>query len=344
MRRTAALVFCLSTATLAAPPKAPWCAPDSETAVKMARTRGKLIFLTVLVDDDSESRMVVDEGFRNKEFLKLAKEFGCVYANPHDEHGRVKVKGPKGKKISRCADCPSIKCEHHQALAMHWARGFFEADVRTPIHFVICQKEDVVEAIYQGDFKSGLNPVPVSQLNARLKKLLIKHGRGLTEAQYKKMMEDLSDARAARARSNVTLELEKLTAVLALGRDVEGVLKAKKRLKGIDAIAARELKRIEALVAEKEWEAALDAIEKLCATYPGTLTCVAAAKRKQELLKDKEIQRLLKAADLYERGMDYLKRRKLDLARKKFENIVRRYMDTRYGPLAQKELESLGAE
>ncbi|MHC4930801.1 MAG: tetratricopeptide repeat protein [Planctomycetota bacterium] len=344
MRRTAALVICLSAATLAAPPKAPWCAPDSDTAVEIARTRGKLIFLTVIVDNDAESRMVVDEIFRNREFLKLAKEFVCVYANPHDEHGRVKVKGPKGKKVSRCADCPSIKCEQHQALAMHWARGFFEADVKTPIHFVINQNEDVVEAIFGGDFKSGLNPVPASQLVARLKKLLVKHGRGLTEAQYKRMMEDLSDARAARARGNVTLELEKLTAVLALGREVEGVLKARKRLKEIDAIAAEELKRIEALATEKEWEAALDAIEKLCTAYPGTLTCVAAAKRKQELLKDKEVKRLLKAANLYERGMNYLKRRKLDLARKKFKDIVRSYMDTRYGPLAQKELESLGEE
>jgi hypothetical protein len=123
MRRSAALLLLAGIAIAAPPRPAPVCARTHDEAVTLARTRGKLIFLTVIVDDDNENRAVIDQVFRDKEFLKIAEEFVCVYANWMDQHGKVKTKGPDGKPVVRCADCPSIECRDHQGLAANWARG-----------------------------------------------------------------------------------------------------------------------------------------------------------------------------------------------------------------------------
>jgi len=352
MRRLAALLLppaapllLLAAGAAAAPPKpAPECARTKEEAVTLARTRGKLIFLTVIVDDDNENRAVIDDLFRNKEFLKIAPEFVCVYANYMEKHGKVKVKGPDGKPAVRCADCPSITCEDHMTLALNWARGFFpSSDARTPIHFVINAKEELVDTILNGSFEQGLNHVPAADVIARLKALLQKYGKGLTEEEYKRMEELLTDAKAARARGLVTLELEKLMPVVALAKDVEGVRGAQARVAEIDKEASKVLADAEVLVARGAIEEAIDALAKVAATYPGTLSAAAAEKDGKDLEGRPEVKRLLKARDLYQDGLRLKEKGKADLARKKFEACVRVYADTKYGELAKKEIEALGS-
>ena len=48
---------------------------------------------------------------------------------------------------------------------------------------MIDKNEDLVEMIYEGDLESGLHCMPVKRLIGQLKRLLDKHGRGLTEAE-----------------------------------------------------------------------------------------------------------------------------------------------------------------
>jgi len=329
MRKTAALLLLLGSA-FAAPPKAPHCVASRKLALEMARTRGKLILLTVIVDHDGENRAVVEHVFRDAAFLKIS-------------HGKVAVKTKSGKRVPRCADCPSIECENHMQLAQHWARGFYEGAAKTPVHFIISADEDVVELIYNGDFKTGMNHVSPKVLVAELKKVLKKHGRGLSEKQFKEMTSDLAEARAARARKNTPLELKRLLSVAALPQQkIEGVVTAKQRLIEIDKLAAREMKKVEALLGNKEWESGLDGIEAVIREFPGTPTAIMAAARRSEVLRSPAVKRLLKAAGLYQRGMKYKEIKKLELARKKFEQLVRRYADTRYGELAQKELDAMG--
>ena len=64
----------------------------SDEAVEIARTRGKLIFLTVIVDNDGENRAVIDMVFRDRAFLKISKEFVILYANNDDDHRKVRVR------------------------------------------------------------------------------------------------------------------------------------------------------------------------------------------------------------------------------------------------------------
>lgn len=352
MRRMAALLLpravpllLLAGGAEAAPPKAaPECARTHEEAITLARTRGKLIFLTVIVDDDHENRAVIDQVFRDKEFLKVAEEFVCVYANWQDQHGKVKAKGPDGKAVVRCADCPSISCTDHMGLAANWARGFFpESEAKTPIHFVVNAKEELVDTIMNGDFKQGFNHVAPGEVIARLKALLQKHGRGLTEEEYKRMEGLLSDAKAARARGLVTLELQKLLPVVALAKDVEGVRGAQARVAEIDKEAAKVLAEAEILVARGGIEEALDALAKVAATYPGTLSAAAAEKDAKDLQDRTEVKRILKAREIYNEGLRLKGKGKPDLARKKFEACARVYADTKYGELAKKELEALGS-
>jgi len=351
MRRTAALLpravplLLLAGSAAAAPPRpAPECVRTHEEAITRARTRGKLIFLTVIVDHDHENRAVVENVFRDKEFLKIAEEFVCVYANSEDQHGKVKMKGPDGKQALRCADCPSIECTDHTELAYNWSRGFFpESEARTPIHFVINAKEELVDTIKNGDFKAGFNHVPAAEVVARLKALLQKHGKGLTEEEYKRMEELLVEAKAARARGLVTLELQKLLPVVQLGKDIEGVRGAQARVAEIDKDAAKVLADAEVLVARGGVEEALEALASVAATYPGTLSAAAAEKDAKDLKGRPEVARLLKARDLHGEGLRLKEKGKPDLARKKFEACARIYADTKYGELSKKELEGLPA-
>ena len=337
-----AVLSLLAGAALAAPPKAPECVRNAEEAHEIARTRGKLIFLTVIVDHDAENRAVIDNVFRDREFLKIAPEFVIVYANNEDDHGKVTVKGPDGKPQVRCADCPNIECTDHMILAMNYARAFFpDSNARTPIHFVLNDKDEKIDTIMNGSFEQGFNHVPAKTVVARLKDLLKKHGRGLTEEEYARMEQDWVDAKAARARGNVTLELEKLNDVLTMPKEVEGVRLAKERVKEIDTAAAKDLEALDALVDGGKWEAALELVEKVQATYPGTLTAAAAKEKERELERRKEVKNVLKARTLYESAMKFKEKGKPDLAGKKLEEILRRDPDTRYAERAKTGLAAL---
>jgi len=280
--------------------------------------------------------------FRDCAFRKVAKEFVLLYANKDNDHGQVMVKRPDGKRVRRCADCPSIECTDHMYLAMSYARGFYpDSNCRTPVHFVLNAKEEVVEVIKNGTFEQGFSHVPAKQVVAALKKLLDKYGRGLTEEEYAEIQKWTIDARAARARHKVTLELNILNRIVAIGKEVHDVVAAKQRVQEIDKTAARELKKVDALVAEKKWEEALDFLAKLEKTYPGTLSAAAADQRSKELQGEREVKRLLKARDIYEAALKFKERKRFDLARARFEKCVRIYADTKYGALSKKELEAL---
>ena len=62
--RTLAFVLLLGWSAFGAP-RAPLCVRTAKEAVEIARTRGKLIFLTVIVDHDHENRAVIDNVFRD---------------------------------------------------------------------------------------------------------------------------------------------------------------------------------------------------------------------------------------------------------------------------------------
>jgi len=343
MRLLAALVLLVASALAA--PKAPRCVRDAKTALEIARTRGKLIFLTVIVDNDGENRMVIDSVFRDRSFIKISREFVCLLANPHDQHGKVAVKDEKtGKRVHRCADCPSISCLDHQNLAQNFARAFFPNNMaRTPVHFVINQDEEVVATIKNGDFETGFNHVAAKVVVTELRKILKKFGRGLSEVEYQGMLEHLTDARAARARKNVTLELEKLNAVAGLNRDVVGVREARARIKEIDKIAAGGLNVVAKEIESRQFEDALRRLDQLARTYPGTLTAGAAQLKRKELLKRSDVKKLLKAAGYYAKGVEYKRKGKIEQARRKFNQALRTGKGTKYAGLARKELDALGA-
>jgi hypothetical protein len=336
-------VLLLLVGAAVAAPKHPHCVKNSEEAVKIARTRGKLIFLTVIVDNDAENRLVIDNVFRDRAFIKISKEFVCVYANPDDTHGKVKYKDKKtGKKELRCADCPSIVCLDHMLLAQNWSRAFFPgSEARTPIHFVIDAEEEKVHTIMNGDFEQGFNHVPAAKVVAELKKMLKKYGKGLTEKEYEEMVRHLSDAKAARARDKPELELQHLLAVLKIDKKIEGVEQARKRIKEVDAWAARKLKDAQELVTKQDWIAALDALDKIAKTYHGTMTAAAAAKQHKDLMNHPEVKKLVKGMQLYAKGVEYRDKGKTELAKKKFAECIRKAPGTKFADLAQKELDAL---
>ncbi len=200
----AALFASLLTSLVFAGPKKKgieWVA-TAEKAVELAKTRGKMIFLTVIVDHDQQNRAVMEGALQDSKLRKVLTEFVCLYANPEDEHGSINVRGKKGKNIRRCSDAPTITCMQHQHLAQHYARGHYgDKPVKTPAHFVLNAEEEKLDTIFNGDWEGGFNMVPPTVIQKLLQTLLKKHGKGLNEKQYTQMEYDLSTATTATSRS-----------------------------------------------------------------------------------------------------------------------------------------------
>jgi len=203
----------LLAATLAAGPRNPNLpyAKTPKEAVEMARTRGKLIFITVIVDNDDQNRATIKGVLHDKAWQRIAREFVLIYANKDEEHGTVMVKTKKGKRVQRDADVPELTTEQVRNFANSYVAAFYpeesEGIYRTPIHFIVDANEDAVDVIYNGDWKGGFNAVPVSTVIARMKKALLKHGKGINEKQYERLKKNLLDAKTARARKNLQLEI-----------------------------------------------------------------------------------------------------------------------------------------
>ncbi|MGQ0613968.1 MAG: tetratricopeptide repeat protein [Planctomycetaceae bacterium] len=337
MRIAAALLALVGAAQ--AGPKGIEFLPSADAARERARTRGRLIFLTVVVDHDNENRAVMDTVLRDAKLLKVLEEFACLLANPENQHGGVRIKLPDGKTELRCADAPAIECRHHLLLAQDYARGFYgDKPVKTPIHFVLDADENVLDMIFTGDFEQGLHSTPADELVKRLDALLKKHGRGLTEAAYAKMLKDLENARAARARGLFPEEIKALLAVLALEKEIEGVRAARARMKEIEGVAGAELAKAEALAAGGQWEEALDALVQVRTSFPGTLTAQASQKGETELRGDAAVRKEIAARDLFLAGKAFLDKKRPEMAQKKFEECVRRFPGTKYAGRAESEL------
>jgi hypothetical protein len=343
--RTAALVLVLVAASFAGDDPLPYARTPKE-AVEMARTRGKLIFITIIVDNDAENRAVVKEVLQNKAWQKVAREFVLVYANKDSDHGTVMVKLPDGKRVKRDADVPELTPEQVRHFAFSYAAAFYpeesEGHYKTPIHFIVDANEELVEAIYNGDWNGGFNHVPAKTVIARMKAALAKHGKGISEKQYEEMQKDLLDAKTAGARKNVELEVKLLLRVTQLPAKLVDVKRAQGRLAEIDAGGKAEIAEADALAKRFLWEDALDRLEAVETKYEGLPSALNAATRRKELLKDSDVKRVLKARDLYETGMKLLKNGKPDRAKKKFEDCVRRGENTKWAEKATEELKKLG--
>ena len=320
-------------------------AKNPKEAVEIARTRGKLIFITICVDNDSENRAAVKNVLQNKAWQKVARHFVLIYANKDTDHGSVMVKTAAGRREKRDADVPELTNQQVQQFALSYVAAFYpeeaEGEYKTPIHFIVSADEDLLDAIYNGDWKGGFNHVPADQVIARMKKALKKYGKGITDRQYLQMRKDLVNATAAKARENVGLEIKQLLRVTALPKKLEDVKRAQTRLDGIEADANKQLAEVDGIVKQFLWEDALGRLEKIEKTYAGLPSALRAATRRKELLKQKDVKRVLKARDTYESGMKLLKAGKADRAAKKFEQCIRRGKGTKYAERSKAELEKL---
>ena len=339
--RSLLLILLFATTLHAAPEPLPYARTPKE-AVHMAKTRGKMIFITAVVDGDEENRLAVKNVLHSKKWQKIAREFVLVYANKDRDHGTIMVKQKDGKRVPRDADVPELTSDQVVNFAHTYVAAFLpdeaEGLVKTPIHFIVDANEDVVDIITNGDWKQGFHHVPVDTVIARMKKALKKHGEGISEKQYATMQKSLVDAKAAKARKNVPLEIKCLLKVTALPAKLEDVKTAQARLDAIEKGARAELADIEAGIKRYEYLKSLDRLAALQKTYAGLPVAKAAKDRDKKLRKEKDVKIRLKARDLYQQGMKLKKAGKTDRAIKKFAECVRRAPGTRWAQLAEKEL------
>jgi len=345
--RCLAVLPLLACATLAGRDPLPYAKTPKE-AVEMARTRGKLIFITVCVDNDEENRAVIKNVLHNRKWQKIAREFVLIYANKDDDHGSVMVKTEDGKREKRDADVPELTNRQVQNFAFNYVAAFYPPEAggvyKTPLHFIVDANEEVVDIITNGDWKMGFNHVPADTVIQRMQTALKMHGRGISEKQYEEMQKHLVDAKAARARDNVKLEIAHLRKVTELPKKLADVETAQARLDEIEKAGRTKLQEIEGLIRESLWVNAIEGLEAVQEEFEGLPVAEAAEDREKEIRKDKRVRYVLKARELYREGLEYLENGREDLAAKRFAQCIERGGRTKYAELSKKELEKLAGE
>ena len=102
----APLLVTLFAAAAAAGTKGIEFLPKAENALELARTRGTLVFLTVIVDHDAENRAVIEQVFEDAKLGRTLESFACLLANPESDHGSVRVTPPGGKSTTSQSRSP----------------------------------------------------------------------------------------------------------------------------------------------------------------------------------------------------------------------------------------------
>ena len=155
-----------------------------DAAMKVAKERGSMIFVAMLIDDEP-ANVAQEDVFRESTFVKASKDFVCVYANPYREK----------KGMLAWNEVRANYAELNTTKA---------GDTKLPFNFVVNAKGKVLAKIMNGTVEGGFDTVQVGGFLGAFTTLIRKHGKGLTSEQYAAQSKSLAEGE----RQKVELELK----------------------------------------------------------------------------------------------------------------------------------------
>jgi len=265
-------------------------------AKKQAKERGAMIFIG-LAEDHEPANDAQKVAWQDSAFVKVSRDFVCVYCNPEAEHGKTKVK-VDGETVQRCREAPGIECSDHQNC---WKEVLMDyADLGTdssgytkiPFQFVIDADGKVLQMIANGTPQSGFDPVDAGTLVSMLRSLLAKHGRGLSADLYADLKAKLANVTKEREAKRYKKALKLFDEVIA-ANDKSALADQARDEKGL--IIGQGRKNLNEALAGVEEDAvgAIMALEKLKNEYSGTEIAKEAMAKISELKKRPDVKKAL---------------------------------------------------
>jgi tetratricopeptide (TPR) repeat protein len=323
-------------------------------AKKQAKERGSMIFIG-MVEDHEPANDAQKAAWQDPGFVKVSRDFVCVYGNPESEHGKTKVK-VDGEEVQRCRDAPMIDCSDHvtcwnQVLENYADLGTDSSGyTKIPFQFVIDANGKVLEMIAKGSPQSGFDQVGAGTLISVLKSLLSKHGKGLSVDEYEKLTALLEEGRKQREEKRYKKALKIFDEVIA-ANDKSALADQARDEK--DLIVGQGRKEINEAWAGVEDDplATIMTLEKIKSTYAGTEIADEARSKISELKKRPEVKKALdqiavrKAAEkMIRKAEDALAKKQYAKALECLDEVVRKYPDLPQAKQAKAKADELRAD
>lgn len=278
----------------AAPDSVEWVGSFDE-AKKLAKERGALILIVLLVDEDSNNAQKT--AFRDPLVVKASAPFVCLYANPMADHGETEVV-VDGKKVRRCRDFPILACREHQQLWNDVRSNYSHLNTdsagnsRMPFHFVIDPAGEVVTQIVNGSVEGGFDEVPAQMFADLLNQVTSVRGRGLTAEEHAKFTVKLAEAEKMAEAGNGRAAL-KICGEIVKANDRTVLAERAKALQAkLTAAGKADLARAAELISTEPAEAVALA-EQVVENYAGSDLEKEAKSRLAEWKRDPKVKAAL---------------------------------------------------
>jgi tetratricopeptide (TPR) repeat protein len=355
MKRTALCLVALFvlTASAAAADELKW-ARSLQEAMAMAKERGAMIFICEAVsgeaDNDAQIAALADPAF-----IKAAKNFVCLFANPSPIPGTAKVT-IDGREEQTVQGMPGVAMKDAlhawNELRVHYVdlNTSSTGDTKIPFQFVIDGNGKVVAEIVNGTKEGGFGAVPATALVAALNEITKQFGKGLSEDEYVELKEKVEQARKAKESGNLREALTLAEEVLK-ANDRTSVADGAKEIR--DAIVKggeEQIARADDMVATDP-AGAVVMLENVQDLFKGTDLEKAAKKKLSELKRKPEVKAVLaeikarrEAEKAIAKAMDDIAKGEFARGLQALDDVAKAFAGTELGDRAKAAADALRAD
>ena len=358
--RKFALILSLALLVVLAAPR-PAAAADGvqwvhslEQALREAKDRGSLIFIAELIDAEA-SNDAQKEAFRDPVFVKASRDFVCLIANPHMQHGTVEVV-EDGEKVRRCRDWPGITCEDHLKAWNDVRKNYADlntastGDMKLPFQFIIDADGKQIATIVNGTVEGGFDVIAGPAMAEALKLIVGRFGKGLSADEYEKLKGKLADAEAAEKAKDRPKALKLCAEIVKANEKTSLADRAREIQERIAKSGDAEIEKAMALAA-KDPLGAVAALEQIADDYAGTSAAAHAKAKIDELKQKPEVKKALgdlaarkEAEQRMGKAEGFLKRGDYAKAIGAFDDIAKDFDGTPAGEKAKARAAELRAD
>lgn len=323
-------------------------------AMAQAKERGSMIFICEAVSGEASNDAQI-EALGDPAFIKAAKNFVCLFANPSPIPGPTKIE-IDGRPEQTIAGMPGVAMKDAMhawnELRVHYVdlNTNSAGDTKIPFQFVIDGNGKVLAQIVMGTKEGGFGPVPATALAAALNALTKQFGKGLSEDEYVELKELVEKARKAMAAGDLGKALELAEEVLKKN-DRTTVADGAKEIR--DAI----IKQGEENIAKADEMVATDPagavvmLEEMQEVFDGTDLEKAAKKKLSELKRKPEVKAVLAEIKARRQAEKALQKAQSDIedgdyARglKALDDVAEKYAGSPLGEKAKAAADALRAD
>ncbi len=266
-----------------------------KAAIQQAKERGSMILICEAVSGEADNEAKI-AAYSDPAFVKAAKNFVCLFANPSPIPGPKKI-NIDGRPEQTVKGMPGVAMKDamhawNEVRVQYVDLNTHAGDTKIPFHFVIDGNGKVLAQIKNGTKEGGFGAVPASQFAAELNAVTQQFGKGLSADEYDELKEKVAKARKAMEGGDLREALHLAEEVLKKNDRTTIADGAREIRDLIVADGQARLARADELVGSDPAGAVL-LLDKMQEDFSGTELAKAARKKLSQLKRRPEVKAVL---------------------------------------------------